>query len=176
MRTRRRAAALALTLLLGLDSVAPAVVGAEPPTVIGWKERMTLSYVDNAGRATSRLVTAKIDTGATTSSLDARDISLVEGDGRQRVRFTLVDEQGIAHALEADVIRSVRIRRAGAEAQRRPVVRLDVCVAGKSAPAEFTLVDRSGQEATALIGREFLAGRFLVDANAVDTAPDACSH
>jgi hypothetical protein len=155
--------ALALCMMV---SAVPA--HADQPAVIGWTEHVVVA-------AGPRLA-AKIDTGAVTSSLDARAITTLLKDGREWARFSVIDAAGKAWPLEAEIVRRVRIRRAGAEPQSRIVVELMLCVAGKSGPAEFTLTDRDGQETAVLVGRAFLAGKFVVDSAATETAPDSCSR
>ena len=151
---------------------------AETPPVIGWTEQVRLRSVSpngsTAGPIGNPKLTAKIDTGAETSSVDAHDITTIAKDGAEWVRFTVTDADGKAWPLEAEIVRTARIRRAGAAKQRRLVVRLMLCVAGQTGVADFTLTDRRGQDAPVLVGRAFLAGRFLVDSKAAETAPDAC--
>ncbi len=116
---------------------------------------------------------AKLDTGADTSALDARDIKPFARDGDQWVAFTTRTPAGVA-PLTARLVRWVRIRRAGTEPARRPVVVLPLCIGGQSMMAEFTLNDRSGQATPILIGRAALAGRIAVDSARDHTAEASC--
>jgi hypothetical protein len=163
-----------------MAGVAQLVVGtavvAEPNAakpglpVVGWVEDVLV------GPNRTRL-SAKLDTGAQTSSASATQLTTFERGGQTFVRFALmagVVQQG--ELIEASVNRWVVIRRAGAKPDRRPVVDLDVCVAGLSARGAFTLTDRAGQDYPILIGRAFLAGRALVDAEHMNTAPEACQR
>jgi hypothetical protein len=127
-----------------------------PPTIAGYLERVAVAGV---------VLEAKLDTGADTSSLDARDVT-VHADGvRGRVRFRLGDggAEATARVLEAPIVRVTRIRRAGAGRQRRYVVRLPLCLGGRRQDAEFTLTDRRGLDVPVLIGRAALVGRHVVD-------------
>jgi len=76
---------------------------------------------------------ARIDSGANTSSLSARDITEYERDGEQWVRFKLAlaeDEEDVVEAvrdawIETPLLRRVRITQASGS-ESRPVVRLQM--------------------------------------------------
>ncbi len=120
------------------------------------------------------LIDARIDTGATTSSLDAREVTLFERDGRKWVRFTLMGADGEAHVLERKLVRRVRVLQSVTEtAERRPVVELHVTVGDIHDKAEFTLTDRSHLDFPVLIGRNVLKDVMLVDVGRDHLAPPA---
>ncbi|OQX35415.1 MAG: hypothetical protein B0D91_10855 [Oceanospirillales bacterium LUC14_002_19_P2] len=108
---------------------------------------------------------ARIDTGATTSSLGAADIRLFERDGRQWVSFRLNGEQKDKDSLvvERQMVRNVMIKRHGKESQQRPVVKLKVRIGKIEQMAEFTLTDRSQFEFPVLVGRNILTDMAIVD-------------
>lgn len=163
----RRIAAVALaSLLLAVFSLYREV-RAEDPVVAGWIERISLT--DRA-----LLFDAKLDTGADSSSLNARDIERFRRGGRPFVRFMLTDDSGTTVRLEAPVIRIVRIKRAGAESDRRVVVRLNVCVGGFVTESDFTIADRRNLDVQVLIGRGLLAGRLIVDPGRERIVSDRC--
>lgn len=112
-----------------------------------------------------RLFHARVDTGATTSSLDARDITTFERNGSPWVRFKIKDpEQDTLYELEKPVARRVRILQAGSdEADRRPVVKLQIQVGPVALIEEFTLVDRTHLDYQVLIGRNILRDLMVVD-------------
>ena len=166
--TRAIGSMLPIALLL----LGAAPVWAEPPAVIGWQEVATVRPL--AGPAATLRVTARIDTGAETSSLDARDLVVFERQGIEWASFLVRTDDG-EHRVRAEVVRYATIRRAGADRQRRPVVEMEVCIGGRTARAEVTLTDRGSQDTRMLVGRAFLAGRFLVDAGRTEQAPDACA-
>ena len=86
------------------------------------------------------------------------------------------DADGASIAAEAPLTRMARVRRAGTEVAERPVVALGLCVAGRSDTVEFTLADRTEMDYRVLVGRNFLAGRIVVDAARTLSAPDACER
>ncbi|PSW18710.1 hypothetical protein C9I98_14640 [Photobacterium sanctipauli] len=111
---------------------------------------------------------ARIDTGATTSSLSATDIQIFERDGKEWARFNLnhtSDEAPEkADIVEAPVIRWVKIRQANSsEAVRRPVIEAWVKLGQLHEKAQFTLADRTQMTYPVLLGREFFKDIALVD-------------
>ncbi|MGL5948510.1 MAG: ATP-dependent zinc protease family protein [Aeromonas sp.] len=108
---------------------------------------------------------ARVDTGATTSSISAQGITIFERNGKNWVRFFMshkdLNEQ---IQIEAPLVRHVRVRQASAEdLDRRPVVRLAVRMGEMTEKAEFTLKDRSDMTYPVLLGREFLKDIAVVD-------------
>lgn len=107
---------------------------------------------------------ARIDTGATTSSLGAQDLQPFERDGKKWIRFTVNDSVlGRYVDFEKPVVRIAEIKRHGAASQERPVVNLKVMLGGIEMEREFSLADRSRYNFPVLIGRNVLRGKFLVD-------------
>ncbi|MBZ6066348.1 ATP-dependent zinc protease [Aeromonas schubertii] len=108
---------------------------------------------------------ARVDTGATTSSISAQDITIFERNGKNWVRFYLShQEMDDRIQIEAPLVRHVRVRQASAdELDRRPVVRLAVRLGDMTEKAEFTLKDRSDMAFPVLLGREYLKDIAVVD-------------
>lgn len=119
------------------------------------------------------ILEARIDTGATTSSLHAKSIENFERNGDDWVRFTIVNpETGEDMTLERQRVRRVRITQASAdEYERRPVVNIHVTVGRIGQVAEFTLSNRSEMEFPMLIGRNVLRDVMVVDVSARNFAP-----
>jgi len=109
------------------------------------------------------VVDAKIDTGADSCSLDAKNIQVFEKDGGKWVRFDVTGRDGQSDTLEAPVVRTVRIKRGVGSSPPRPVVRLPVCLGSLQREVEVNLADRRRYAYPALVGRNFLAGYVLVD-------------
>ena len=108
---------------------------------------------------------ARVDTGATTSSISAQEITIFERNGKNWVRFFLShQEMDDKIQIEAPLVRHVRVRQASADdLDRRPVVRLTVRIGDMTEKAEFTLKDRSDMTFPVLLGREFLKDIAVVD-------------
>lgn len=116
---------------------------------------------------------ARIDTGATTSSLNGRNIERFERNGERWVRFIIVNpNDGSEIPLERKVVRHVHIIQAiQDEAERRPVVELGVTVGKTTQTAQFTLSDRRHLEFPILIGRNILMDIMVVDVSQSNIAP-----
>lgn len=116
---------------------------------------------------------ARIDTGAETASLDARNIELFERDGRRWVRFEIFHpETGEAIQMERKLKRMVAIIQSNTtDSERRPVIKLGVTIGHISQTAEFTLSDRSHLDYQLLIGRNILQDVMVVDVSEKDIAP-----
>lgn len=126
--------------------------------VVGSVENVFLSPPDI-------LLPARIDTGAETSSLDAMNLHDFERDGKDWVRFIMVDPETEEEIeVERPIARYVRIlQSAKEEAERRPVVKLRFVIGSISKSAEFTLSDRAHLEYPLLIGRNILQDVMMVD-------------
>ena len=106
---------------------------------------------------------ARIDTGATTSSLDCQDVEYFERDGEKWGAFKLKNRKtGEEHVFEKKVERSFKVKRAGKDESRK-AIKMDVKMGGEVFSAVFSIADRSNFDYQGLVGRNILTGRFLVD-------------
>ncbi|UYM18924.1 ATP-dependent zinc protease family protein [Endozoicomonas euniceicola] len=106
---------------------------------------------------------AKIDTGASRTSLDARNIQQFERDGRPWVRFELTRTSKGTQKLELPVQDFVYIKIPDEDPQRRPVVNLTIQIGSLTQPLAISLNDRSNFEYPMLVGRDFLQDLAIVD-------------
>jgi hypothetical protein len=110
---------------------------------------------------------ARVDTGATTSSINAVDIQKFERDGKKWVKFHVSDEETVPKNrkwVEAPIARHVKIRQSSTnDLERRPVVELWVKIGRVHERSEFTLTDRTQMDYPILLGREFIQDVALVD-------------
>lgn len=150
----------------------PLSAGGMGMDILGYVERVQL--LDAPGMT----LKARLDTGAKTSSLHAVDKEVFEREGEEWIAFVVrLDEAEDGMDFERPVERWVRIVQHDGEHQRRPVVRLRVCAGSEAVEHEVSLVDRSAFTYPMLLGRNFLAGRVLVDASAsLSVAPDCSSE
>ena len=114
---------------------------------------------------------ARIDSGATTSSLSATEITRFERDGENWLRFKLGlnDDDAVVDSvrdnwIEAPVERRVRIIQASGE-ESRPVISLLMTLGPLRETVQFTLNDRTHLDHPVLLGR-----RFLMDITVIDVA------
>ena len=105
---------------------------------------------------------ARIDTGAKTTSIDARNITLFERDGKEWVRFDIVGGKK-EHTIEKKVTKTVQIKRHGTESQDRYVVKMRIILGDVSQLISVNLNDRDAYLYPVLIGRNFLRDYCIVD-------------
>lgn len=112
-----------------------------------------------------QIYTARIDSGAETSSIDARNITRFERDGSNWVRFGVpVTGTDKLITLEKEISRRVKVIQASAnEPERRVVVELQFAIGDHEQVAEFTLTDRTNLSYEVLIGRNVLRDVMLID-------------
>ncbi|MBR1756145.1 MAG: ATP-dependent zinc protease [Alphaproteobacteria bacterium] len=138
------------------------VIKVRPNNVIGAVERIYFLPMKSP-------FTARVDTGATTSSIDADNIKRFERDGQKWVSFTLINRDTKEKTdFEKPLSRRVRIKRTGEE-EHRLTVNLDVKMGRETFVAEFTLNERHDFEYQGLIGRNILSGRAVVDVSIANT-------
>jgi hypothetical protein len=129
--------------------------------VIGWREWVALPDF-----GVPRMK-CKIDSGARTSALHATAIKYFENaEGQPMVRFKVhPDQRRSRHTVvaEAPFVEKRLIRNSGGAAEYRPVIRTHVELAGVCWPLEITLARRELMGFRMLLGRQAMAGRFIVD-------------
>jgi hypothetical protein len=114
-------------------------------------------------------LSARIDTGATTSSLDVCDFK-VEG---KIVTFTLSDRCG-GHKVRRPLLEWKEVRTSEGS-ERRPVIMMEICLGPKLIKTHVTLNDRSKMEYPFLVGRKTLRGKFVVDVGRKNIWPPRCA-
>lgn len=113
-------------------------------------------------------VPARIDTGAATSSLDAREIKASKKD--QEVEFKLPSQYG-GYPVRRHIVAWQTVKSSNGQSERRPVVQMEICIGPRRITTDVTLNDRSRMEFPLLIGRNTLTGVFLVDVTVQNGAP-----
>ncbi|WP_286979004.1 ATP-dependent zinc protease [Pseudomonas sp.] len=109
-------------------------------------------------------VAAKLDTGAKTASLSARDIKRFKRDGETWVRFYLAIDDAHSNPIERPLARVSKIKRRSGDYDpnekktytARPVIELDICMGEALRKIEVNLTDRSAFQYPLLIGSEAL--------------------
>ncbi|CAA6808783.1 MAG: Unknown protein [uncultured Sulfurovum sp.] len=105
---------------------------------------------------------ARIDTGAKTTSIDAREITPFERNGVKWVRFTCVNGNK-SKTIEKKILRTVEIKRHGTKSQNRYVIEMNVMLGTVSRLIQVNLNNRKSYVYPVLIGRNFLRNSFIVD-------------
>ena len=138
------------------------VITVRPSNVIGAVERIYFPPMKSP-------FLARIDTGATTSSIDAENVKRFERDGQRWASFTLVNRETKEKMdFEKPLSRRVKIKRTGEE-EHRITVNMDVKMGKETFVAEFTLNERHDFEYQGLVGRNILSGRAVVDVSISNT-------
>ena len=108
-------------------------------------------------------LTARVDSGADSSSLSAANMVFLERDGEDWVRFELFAGEEM-HTLERRVLRFVRVfQQSDAEGVRRPVVRFRIQLGNIIGLFEFNLSDRRHLDHPVILGRNLLVDLVVVD-------------
>jgi hypothetical protein len=130
------------------------------PVCAGWKE-----YVALPDWGVRRL-RAKLDTAARTSVLDVARCELGRAGGALTARFHLAlgRRRDRVRVVEAPVLGLVTVTNSGGTAQQRPLVETTLRLGPVERRVRLTLADRSGMRYRMLLGRQALAGAFVVDA------------
>jgi hypothetical protein len=141
----------------------PLAVGVKPRerVIMGWLETV---FIMPWGQK----FTAKLDTGASISSLHADSIVHFAKNGEEWVRFRLSDPGDAKPETvegERPLVRTAYIKSHGEMSSKRDVVMLTVCKNGHEYLTEFNLVDRSNFNYPVLLGRSFLKDVALVDSS-----------
>ena len=157
--------ALLAGLLGALVLALPAAAGEKK--VVGWIEKVRI-YPGNF------LVHAKLDSGAEYSSLDAANLTQFERNGKPWVRFDLTEREGQKITMERPLLRLATIKRHNQEPQRRPVIKLGVCLGNIYQETEVNLVNRKNYQYRMLIGRKFMEGAVIIDPAARYTVEPEC--
>jgi hypothetical protein len=111
---------------------------------------------------------ARIDTGAATSSLDARELTVKNNMAEFRLPKKYGSLQLRLPVVEWQKIRSADFR------ERRPVVEITFCMGPKLIRAQVTLNNRSTVSYPLIIGRNVLKDKFVVDCMHSNCLPPTC--
>jgi hypothetical protein len=108
------------------------------------------------------IITAKIDTGALTSSIH---IEGLEELGGSRIRFDVVLSLAQKHrrvTVEEECLRMRRVRSSNGEVTIRPLVETLLRIGPIEKPIQLTLIGREMMKSRMLIGRQALSNDFAV--------------
>jgi hypothetical protein len=145
------------TLLILAATASGAPAATRDLVILGWVERV---YLTDPGFT----LKAKLDSGAETSSLDARIIKKFRQHGKRWVRFALADPaSGEEFVLVRERIRTISVVQHDGKNQVRPTVMMQLCVADRLIDIEVSLVDRSEFSYRMLLGRRALESFALID-------------
>jgi hypothetical protein len=128
--------------------------------IVGWIEK---------GRILPEhtMVKIKVDSGALTSSMHAVDIENFKRKGKSWVRYDVPVRDAdtgkqVNLQFERPVYRRILVRGAGGE-DRRPVVKMSMCIGNQIYEEQFSLRDRGDMRYPVLIGRRTIEHIGLID-------------
>lgn len=115
-------------------------------------------------------ILARVDTGAETCSIDADNIKAFERDGEKWVSFDVINRKnGEKYHFEKKIIKTTEIKRLH-QHEKRYVVAMDIKLGQEVITnVRFNLAKRDKFEYQALIGRNILTGRAMVDTSRSNT-------
>lgn len=116
--------------------------------LVGWKEAVWFPKIKLGP------LVAKIDTGARTSALHA---DAIEVRGR-RVRFVIGRK-----TYAAPLTGFRRVKSSNGFSEMRPVIRVTIQLGAKVMKTEMSLTDRTDMDVPMLLGRNSIAGLFVVN-------------
>ncbi len=130
------------------------------PFIVGLYEWISLPELGVIG------LRAKIDTGASTSSLHATDIEVFSRNNKKWVRFTAhigtLVQRG--HRCEAPLVSIKTIKSSNGLSQSRYVIMTQLTLGNHTWPVEFTLACRRTMQYRVLLGSKALIdGKILVN-------------
>jgi hypothetical protein len=132
-----------------------------PQLTIGWKEHLQFTEWD------LRRIRVKVDTGARTSALDVVRYELTEtADGGMMATLLLALDRrhpGRFTRIHTPVLRTVVVSNTSGTREERPVVETAVRIGPVHKRIRITITNRSSMRYRMILGREALAGDFVVD-------------
>ena len=138
----------------------PKVAKVNAKVVVGWIEKGLILPEQTA-------VKIKVDSGALTSSMHAVNLDFFELKGKSWVRYEVPVRDAdtgkrVTMKFERPVYRRILVRGAGGE-DRRPVVKMSMCIGGQVYEEQFSLRDRGDMTYPVLIGRRTIEHIGLID-------------
>ncbi len=127
-------------------------------------DNFTVGRVENVAIEPGGLVLrAKLDTGADRCSLSAEKMEYFQKGRDLWVRFTIRNRTGNQPTMEMQVLKTVKIKRDGGRLEKRPVVRIGICLGTFYMMVDANLTDRSDFAYPMLIGSDYITGHMTVD-------------
>jgi hypothetical protein len=108
---------------------------------------------------------ARIDTGAASTSLDARKLKIIGDFAEFKMRN--------GKKVKLPILEYRHVRTSVGQ-QLRPVVLLDICLGSLHLLTQVTLTNRSHLKYALLVGRRVLKGNFVVDVSRKKTTKPSC--
>lgn len=160
---------LLYSILISMTLSCSSTQNGYPIEIVGWIENVKI-LPENI------TFSAKLDTGAKSSSIHAENVTEFEKNNENWVRFDIENKQGKGVTIEKKISRIVKIKRKGAESQKRIVVKFKLCLGNTVKETDFTLVNRKNFNYKVLVGRRFLEHDFAIDSSKKNTLRLVCKE
>jgi hypothetical protein len=129
--------------------------GVQEKLVIGNREKVKFPGLS------VRKVTARIDTGAKSSSIHCDKVWIEKFGGKSVLCCYLLRKT--THVTRFERFTTRKVKSSNGHVQVRYTVQLDVQMGDKIVHTEFTLSNRDKMKFSVLLGRRFLKDRYIVD-------------
>ncbi len=114
-------------------------------------------------------VPARIDSGATTSSIHCARVLLEHKDGTPMLRFYLDTKKGAPQqSFAVKDFKETIVRNSSGKEEKRYVIKTRITIFGRKIRTEFSLANRRKMRYPILLGRKLLKGRFIIDVSQKD--------
>lgn len=130
--------------------------GAEEKLVLGWVEKISIHPGDLE-------LDAKVDTGADNTSIDARNVTVIDRNGRRFLRFRVDNRNGRTIEIEREQVGIEIVPGHHGDFEERPLLVLDICLGKECRGTLVNLADRSRLNYPVLLGRSFMLDRVVVN-------------
>lgn len=127
--------------------------------ILGWRE-----WAELPALGLPPLI-VKVDTGAESSALHAADVERFHRRTQPWLRFyvNLAAGQSPYYRCEAPHAGERLVRSSSGHSTVRPLIMAEIVLMNEAWPIEISLTDREAMQHRMLLGRNAIAGRFLVD-------------
>jgi hypothetical protein len=108
-------------------------------------------------------VEAKVDTGATCSSLGVSKMTI--NRKTKKVSFVPLSdsfEQYTGKTITLPIHSEIKVQSSNGDEQVRPLIKTDIVIKGKTYETFISLADRDKLDFAVLLGKDILSGKFLV--------------
>ena len=125
--------------------------------MIGWAEKVSLPSFN------LHQINAKIDTGAQSSALNAKNIEFTVQDNIKYVNFIFGDDEGRETQVHSLFLKNIKVKSSTGQLTIRPFVQAKVKIGSSELITEFSLIDRKSMKYKILIGRNTLHNNFIIN-------------
>ena len=137
--------------------------------IIGWQEKVSFPDWKNIK------MNAKADTGARSSAIHAEEYDVIRHPStperiiNEEIRMKLKIGRSSTPKyvwVRAPIVDYRNVKNSGGKIEERPFIQTHIEIAGVKSPIVLSVTNREKMKFPVLLGRAFMAGKFLVDSAA----------